>query len=787
MINRDNQTFVLSTENTSYIFRVMSTGQLEHLYYGRLIKHPDGDVLMQKRAFPPGNLISYTQDEQAVNLEDVSLEMSAYGKGDVREPFVEIRYANGSISSDFVFEDAVITDEKPAFKGLPGSYDESGGVEHLTVFMKDRNSGVTLELHYYVYPDCDVISRSARIVNGSGDRISLLRLMSTQVDFSYGQYSVTSFHGGWAREMDKSTVALPAGKYVNSSYTGTSSNRSNPLVIVHPAETTEESGDAFGFNLIYSGNHYTAAEVNSFHKTRVVSGINPQSFCFVLEPGDDFESPESVMTYSAGGFTGMSLNMHRFVREHIVRGYWKDRERPVLFNSWEAEYFDINEGSLLRMAKEAKDLGVELFVVDDGWFKGRNADNVALGDWVADPKKLPGGLKSLGGKLKEMGLDLGIWVEPEMVSVDSDLYRAHPEWAMDIPGAHHSEGRNQRILDLCNPEVVDFIIEAMSNVFSSADIKYVKWDMNRIFSDVYSKYLPPERQGEVFHRYMLGFYRAIATLEERFPEILFEGCASGGNRFDLGILCYFPQIWASDNTDPICRACIQEGYSYGYPMSVVSTHISASPNHQTLRKTPVYTRCAVAVFGQLGIECDPRDLPGDAKDFIREVVRLYKPWRNIVLKGDFYRSRTGNIHEWTIVSPTRKWAVGIILQEMVVPNSQQEYYRPKGLDEDKVYDIFNIETETDIRAFGSLINTQSPVRVRQDSLTHRVISRFVKLPGEKIAYRATGESLMRGGVNLPQAFSGTGYSGEVRYFQDFDSRIYFIQEAEPGEDDDHER
>ena len=375
-------------------------------------------------------------------------------------------------------------------------------------------------------------------------------------------------------------------------------------------------------------------------------------------------------------------------------------------------------------------------------------------------------------------MDFGIWVEPEMVNTDSELYSRHPEWAMAVKGRLHSEGRNQRVLDLANPDVQDHIIQAMSKIFSSADIRYVKWDMNRIFSDVYSPYLPPERQGETAHRYICGLYRVMRVLTERFPDILFEGCASGGNRFDLGILCYFPQIWASDNTDAICRATIQEGYSYGYPQSCLGAHVSAVPNHQTLRKTPLETRFAVAAFGILGYECDVRDFDSARKDTVRRQIAEYKQWREVLQYGQFYRVLTGNMHEWICVSDDKSRAVGLLLQELTQPNTQAQRFYATGLEASRKYRLYNIPDRVDIKQFGSLINTVTPIRVKQDSLVHNVIAKAVKMNSENEDITATGEILMRTGVSLSPAFAGTGFNENVRIFPDFAARLYYLEEVE---------
>lgn len=821
MIIKSQRAFILHTKNTTYAFRVMENGYLEHLYYGRKIQigngsRPDGSAsdgrcavedaelapLLEKHVFGPGNTIAYDKEHGAFSLEDVCLEMSAYGKGDIREPMVEIIHGDGGYTSDFRFEKAEISREKIAMETLPCSYDDSGQAEHLTVTLRDAGYGLALELHYHVFEACDVITRRARLINEGVDEISLRRLLSMQIDFSGANFIFTTFNGAWAREMKRTDRPVQPGKLVNASYTGTSSSRANPFVMLSAPTASEDYGECYGFNLIYSGNHYEAAEVNAYGKTRISIGMNPQSFCFLLEKGQAFEAPEAVMTYSHQGWNGMSQNMHHFVREHIVRGVWKHKVRPVLLNSWEASYFDISEGKLLKLAKAGKEVGIELFVMDDGWFGERKDDARSLGDWDPNSKKLPGGLSGLCKKIKALGLDFGIWVEPEMVNVDSRLYKEHPDWVLAIPGRPHAEGRNQRLLDLSKIEVQNFIIEKMTEVFSSADISYVKWDMNRIVSDYYSTRLPAKRQGEVAHRYIMGLYRCMKTLTERFPHILFEGCAAGGNRFDLGILCYFPQIWASDNTDALCRAEIQTGYSYGYPLSVVSAHVSDCPNHQTLRNVPLDTRFSVASFGIFGYECNLCDMKAEARQEVKEQIALYKQWREVLQTGDFYRGRTfsggtngasgqnicspesvlnpsgGSVTEWTCVSKDKKRAVGMLLQKLVVPNTQYQFYQARGLQPDYRYHFYNRKIKHDVKNFGNLVNTVAPIHIKPDSFLYNMVAKFVKMDGENEDCLAFGDTLMYHGVKLKQAFGGTGYNAEVRLFPDFASRLYFMEKDE---------
>lgn len=796
MIRQLEKTFILDTAHTTYCFRVTDAGHLEHLYYGRKITikaAPDADALVERHAFAQGNTNVCDAADPTFSLEDMRLEISSYGKGDIREPFVEIVHANGSYTSDFRYSRAELTQGKEPYETLPGSCDETGTVDHLCVILRDAGYGLALKLHYYVYEDCDVITRSAVLENEGVETVYVKRLLSAQVDFDTPDYVFTTFTGAWAREMKRTDLRVTSGRHVNASYTGTSSNRANPFVMLSKQGTNEDAGDCYGFNLIYSGNHYEAVEVGSFGKTRFVSGINPQSFSWQLAGGERFEAPEAVMAYSHEGFNGMSQCMHRFVREHIVRGAWKHRTRPVLLNSWEASYFSFTEKKLLSLAKASAKVGVELFVMDDGWFGERDDDTRSLGDWDVNTKKLPGGLDGLCRKIKALGLDFGLWVEPEMVNVNSRLYEQHPEWVIQIPDKPHAEGRTQRILDLTQTVVQDFVIEKMSEVFSSADISYVKWDMNRTFTDYFSGALPAEQQGEVGHRYVLGLYRCMGELVKRFPKILFEGCAAGGNRFDLGILCYFPQIWASDDTDALCRAEIQNGYSYGYPMSTVSAHVSAVPNHQTLRVSSLETRFQVAAFGICGYECNFCDMKKEDLEAVKNQIALYKKWRDVLQWGSFYRGRgfateqaagssvlggaAGNEMEWTCVSQDGTKAVGFLMQKLVAPNTQFHYYRAKGLDADARYHFYNRSLKYNIKEFGDLVNTASPVHIKQDSLAHDLVAMVVKMDGENEDYTLYGDALMNGGVRLKQAFAGNGYNGEVRFYPDFASRMYFMEKV----------
>lgn len=752
MIYSENNFFVLNTKHTSYAFRVTPSGHLEHLHYGRRI-HADfqSDALVEKHSYAPGNTVTYSQADPSFSLEDMNLEMSSVGKGDIREPFIELVHADGSVTSDFLFQFSAVSNDNPSLPGLPSSYSSGDSLpDHLVITLRDSQYNLELELHYFVYEDTDVITRYTRFINRSSETVRLDRLMSNQLAFDHAGMKLSTFTGAWAREMERTDTIMNAGKFVNATRAGVSSNRANPFVMVSEPETTEEWGDCYGMNLVYSGNHYEALEVDSFHKTRFLQGINPCGFEFYLESGESFTTPEAVMTYSPNGYSGMSLNMQHFVQEHIVRGEYQHKERPILVNSWEASYFDITEDSLLALARKAKEVGAELFVMDDGWFGSRNDDTTSLGDWTVNRNKLPDGVDGLCRKVNDLGLEFGIWVEPEMISEDSDLYRNHPDWALAIPGHPHSEGRNQRVLDLTRKDVQDFIIESMGRLFSGTNIHYVKWDFNRIMSDVYSSQLPPEREQEVSHRYILGLYRVLNALTRKFPHILFEGCAAGGNRFDLGMLCYFPQIWASDNTDALCRVHTMTNYSYGYPMSTVAAHVSACPNHQTLRSTPMETRFNVSAFGILGYELDLTQLSESGLTEIRTQIALYKKYRTVFQFGEFYRGRNGNLHEWYVVSPDRETAVGMVMQELTEPNMQYLKFRARGLDPDRKYHFYNISVPLERKIFGHIVS-------------------------EAESYFLYGDALMYSGVKLFPAFAGVGVGERTRIFSDFSSRLYFIE------------
>ncbi len=816
MINETNKVFTLETKNTSYIFYVDELGLLQHLYYGSKIDMSNGGLtaLQQKYPNPNGCSTVLSKEASTLALDDTCLEFSTRGKGDMREAFVELELEDGSRTSDFRYWQHVIRTEKISPEGLPAAYfaekatagkepaktetfDKSSGgtqnqkAESLVIKCRDKNSGAVLELVYTAFEDCDCITRASRIINSGETDIIVRRLMSLQLDVEWERAKVTSFHGDWAREMRAEELCLAGGKYVIDSGTGFSSNRQNPFFMVSEPMAGEYFGECYGFNLVYSGGHKEVVEMTSHGKTHIVTGMRPEDGWFLLKAGEELYAPEAVMTYSDKGYEGISIAMHRFVREHIVRGQWKKKERPVLLNSWEALYFHVNEKKIEKLASAAMEAGIELLVLDDGWFKGRNDDTSSLGDWTADEKKLPHGLKGVAKEVKKRGLLFGIWVEPEMVSENSDLYRAHPEWAVRIPEKEHAEGRNQMLLDLSNNEVVDYLIKSMSRVFEESAADYVKWDMNRNFTDIFSQTLPKERQGEFLYRYMQGLYRLMGTLVQKFPHILFEGCASGGNRFDLGILSYFPQIWASDDSDAVARIHIQNGYSYGYPQSVIGAHVSGCPNHQTLRNTPLSTRYAVASFGVLGYETNLADASREELLEMKAQIALYKQWRKTLQFGQWYRlggsvlergmgyhaSFNKDLVKWMVVSEEQDKAVAVTVQGQVTPHYGHHILKTRGLKEEASYHFYNIPVKHNIHRFGELVNMIAPIHIKQDSLLHNTVAKFIKMDGATEDITVSGSLLNRAGVHLAQTFAGTGYNAGSELYQDYDTAVYYIEKV----------
>ena len=773
MIEIRDDFFHIQTENTSYVFSRTASGLLLHNYYGPKVNYLNFEGIKQKLEGGAGTSIVY-EGEANMHMDLVDLEYSTVGIGDFREAAITLHHPRFGHSASFKYLDHEVFESDSS--ALPSSYGEA---EVLRLRLKDEVAGLELELYYKVFPETDVISRYAKLVNKSEETHTIQRFFSAQIDFPETDYVMMTFMGAWAKERWLVEKELKPGIYVNDSKTGGSSNKANPLVILRKPSTDEDAGGCYGFNLVYSGNHKSTVEVTFQHKLRFLTGINDHAFNYLLPPGAEFVTPEAVLTYSNEGLNKLSQNFHAFVDNHIVRGKFRNRIRPVLLNSWEGNYFNFNEKRLLRLARKAKEVGIELFVLDDGWFGKRDDDTSSLGDWDVNLKKLPHGLKGFAERINKLGLEFGLWVEPEMINEDSDLYRKHPDWAVKVPGRKPGLGRNQLVLDLTNKEVREYLINKLKEVFSSCNVKYVKWDYNRNITDMYGKTL--ENQGEFFHRYIMGFYEIMEELTKSFPDILFEGCASGGNRFDLGMLCYFPQIWTSDDTDYLERIYIQTGTSYGYPPSAITNHVSAIPNHQTLRVTPLSSRFNLACFGNLGYELNLLDLSKEELQEIKTQIRFYKARRELFQFGTFYRSKRSiyndNCAYFYMVSKDCDEACLGFFQALLRPSPKEDIVHVRGLKEG-IYVFRNRLEKHNIKKFGGLINYVSPIRIKVNGKIHNLISRIYKIKGEKEVYMVNAEMLEHSGIRLFSQFAGTGFGSKVRVLGDFGSRIYLIDRAE---------
>lgn len=777
MITNKENVFHLDTKSTSYIFMVMPTGQLQNLYYGKKIRAcEDYSALKEKYSLGYGGTVAYTQKDTSLNLENICLEYSSFSNGDYRQSPLQMTMPDGSNSCDFVYKAFEIIDGVVPVIGMPYAVGKKDEIKTLKIELSDTYYDIRMVLYYTCFYNSDVIVRKTEIVNNTASGIKINKIMSLSLDLPQSDYTLLTFDGTWIHERYKHEKKLSNGLFVNTVTTGTSSNKHNPCIVFRRNSADEFQGECIGVNLIYSGNHYEAADVSYFGKLRIMAGINPETFEWKLEAGQAFTTPEAVLSFSNDGLNGLSGNMHKFIQNHIVRGYWAKKERPVLINNWEATYFDFSESKVLKLAEEAAKLGIELFILDDGWFGKRDDDTSSLGDWFEYKDKLPNGLKGLADRINDLGMMFGLWFEPEMVNENSELYRKHPEWAVKIPGRKQSLGRNQMVLDYANKDVRDYIVDVVSNILNSANIQYVKWDMNRQLSDAYSNTLEADRQGEFYHRYVLGLYDVLGRICSKFPEILFESCSSGGNRFDLGMLCYMPQTWTSDNTDAISRLQIQSGTSYGYPLSTMGAHVSASPNHQTLRATPIETRFNVAAFGVLGYELDLTELSQAEKKAVKAQIEYYKEHRKLFQYGRFFRLEPAeeNISKWIVVSEDGSEAVLGMYQKLAQPNPVPDIIKTKYLDNDALFQICSRKQFLSIEAFGNLVNEVTTLPIKEDGVDHTITGNHVMLETEKEEYNVYGDHANNAGIKISQQFSGTGYDERIRLMGDYGSRLYYF-------------
>ena len=681
--------FVLRTRHTTYQMQVDERGHLLHLYYGRAIGEGDlaGMYPPADHGFSP-DYYDYRR-QRGVSPDVLPQEYTGYNVGDFRLNCVVARDASGAAGADFLYQSHTITRGKYALEGLPTAHDEDGEAETLTIQLKDPVNGLGLTLFYGVFADQDVITRAARLTNGGSGEMRLEKAASLCLDLPFGRWDLIHFHGRHAMERQMERRPLLDAIQTVSSTRGASSHHHNPFVILADRQADEEHGLCYGVMPVYSGSHRTDVEVDQNGLVRLVTGIQDLGFSWTLAPGEHFDTPEVLLACSADGLGALSRIYHKFLRRNICRSKFRYARRPILINNWEATYFHFDTEAICRIAEKAAALGVEMMVLDDGWFGKRDDDNSGLGDWFVNENKLPGGLNPLIQRVNALGMKFGLWVEPEMVSEDSDLYRAHPDWALTLPGRAPAMGRNQLVLDLGRAEVVDYLTERLSTLLRENHIEYIKWDMNRNMSDVYSRILPPDRQGEANHRYMLGVYRLLERLTDAFPDVLFEGCAGGGGRFDAGMLCYFPQIWCSDDTDAIERLSIQYGTSFGYPVSSMGAHVSACPNHQTGRSTPLWTRAVVAMSGTFGYELDLNKLSEKETEEVKAQIAAFKRDYDLLQNGDYYRltdpTRETRYAAWQTVLP-EKTMVSLVVTHPEA-NARPLHIWLRGLDPDARYQL----------------------------------------------------------------------------------------------------
>ena len=679
--------FSLETAHDLYQMQVTEGNVLLHLYYGANTRGNMSYLLRQAGRGFSGNPYEQRMD-RGFSLDTLPQEYTSAGVGDYREQALSLVSANGSRSADPRYAGHRISAGRQPLPGLP-YVRPSEDTETLTVILKDELIGLTLELLYHVFPARDVITRSVRILNEGSAPFTLEKAASFSLDFPYGKYDVMHFHGRHCMERIPERLALPRGGLALGSTRGMSSHHQNPFVILCDRSATESAGDCYGFMLMYSGGHLEEIGTDQAGSVRVVSGLQPEGFSWTLAPGEDFHTPEAILSFSAEGFNGLSRNLHNIIRENVIHPRWRDAARPVLLNSWEAAYFNFNAEKILAFARSARDLGMEMLVLDDGWFGKRDDDNSGLGDWTVNEAKLGCSMAELSEGIHALGLKFGLWFEPEMVNEDSDLFRAHPDWALTDPDRKPNLSRNQMVLDMSRQEVVDYLFDAMCAVLDNARIEYVKWDFNRSVANCFSHALPASRQGEVLHRFILGTYQLLSRLLERYPDLLIEGCSGGGGRFDAGMLFYCPQIWCSDDTDPVERLEIQRGTSYGYPVSAMGAHVSASPNHQTGRATSLFTRGVVAQSGTFGYELNVGLLSEEEKQEIRQQIADYKKYAKLIAHGDYYRLNDledmADASAWMFVAPDQSEALVSLVVTHLRANSAFPWVRLQGLQPDAIY------------------------------------------------------------------------------------------------------
>lgn len=689
-VNASNRLFHLQTKHTSYVFHVIEDGSLGQLYYGPKIPFKDDYANLNTRE-EHDCTNTRTDEDVEFQAELLKQEYAGLGKGDYRYPAFQITYPNGSRTSEFQYRDYELKDGKARLTGLPSTFaDDSNDSQTLTVKLADGD--LELQLHYTIFADEDVIVRSTTFVN-HGKTVFLNRALSAQLDLPDANYDFIQFAGSWSRERHLHRSHLRPGTQSISSLRTASSHQENPFFMLARPHTDNNQGAVFGFNFVYSGNFLDSVEVDQFDTTRVLIGINPDEFGWKLNSGDSFQTPEVIFSYTDNGFNALSQQLGAFYAQHLINPHFAHQERPILINNWEATFMDFTEDKLMPIVERAKELGIEMFVLDDGWFGHRDDDRSSLGDWFVDEKKFNHGIAGFAKRVHDLDMKFGLWFEPEMISIDSKLYQTHPEWMIKTPGRGQTPGRHQFVLDMSRQEVVDYLFGLMSHIIQDAKLDYIKWDMNRNITEMYGADLPADQQLEFSHRYILGVYDLYDRLTKAFPDVLFESCASGGGRFDLGMMYYAPQAWCSDDTDAIERIKIQDGTSYGYTPSMWGAHVSAVPNDQVGRLTSIDTRAKVAYFGAFGYELDVTELSDEEQATIKQQVAFYKQYRKLFQFGTFYRLETpdtsDNVYGWETVSPDKQTAIGMRYQILNGANPAYIRYYFKGLDPERHYTVNN--------------------------------------------------------------------------------------------------
>ncbi|MDR2646528.1 MAG: alpha-galactosidase [Oscillospiraceae bacterium] len=686
--DENTRTFKLDAGKASYAFTITPQGDIFHLYYGAHVS--DGDLSHLQGRGGGASFCASPADAPEYNLDTSLQEYPGNGLGDFRVAAIAAEEANGASGVRLKYVSHKILQGKPPIPSLPSTYcNHADEAQTLAVATQDAHLGLRVTLYYCAFAQYSVITRWAIAENIGARPIKLQSVQSACVDFDESDYDMISLHGAWIRERAVERHALFHGTQSVGSKRGSSGHQLNPFAVICRKDATEQHGEAYGFQLVYSGNFCIEAEVSQMHTTRVTLGINPTDFAWMLMPGESFASPEAVLGYSDEGIGGLSRTLHRLYRNNLIRGTWKHKTRPVLINNWEATYFDFDADKLVAIAHEAAKTGIDLLVMDDGWFGVRNSDNCSLGDWTVNEDKLGCSLATLAERIKAEGLAFGIWFEPEMISPDSDLYRAHPDWALHIPGRESSLGRNQYVINMCLPEVRDNLFAQISAVLSSADISYLKWDFNRNLTEVFSAGLPPERGREVWHRYILGLYELLERLTEAFPDVLFESCSGGGGRFDLGMLYYMPQTWCSDNTDAVDRLKIQYGTSMAYPIASMGAHVQMNTIHSS-RRTSLQFRASVAMAGTFGYELDLTKLSQDDIAEMKAFNEEFRKWQPLIATGDFYRLESpfeGAHTAWMFVAADKSKALLSYFCTFETKNDWRHLLRLQGLNPTARYHV----------------------------------------------------------------------------------------------------